>query len=115
LKALPGAIVNTLFRPFIWESKSLLILLSALENLAIYLLAIIAIFYKKDQLSVLPLLCFSISFVVLNLLLTGFTVPVLGAIVRYRIFAVLFLSIACILIVDKNKFTNQISRFWKHF
>lgn len=96
----PGAIFNTYFRPHILEANNMTFLASALENLFYGLLILVALLrFKKPEPknAVLALMCLSC---IAGLgTLTGLVTPVLGAIVRYKIPALPFLIILCLLIM----------------
>ena len=101
-KASPRAMVKSLFRPFPWEAKSILLLLPALENLLLPLLLLCCIFfYRRSENQALTGFC--ISFSLLLLLVMGLTTPVLGALVRYRIAALPFLLIGLLMLIDEEK------------
>lgn len=104
IKNSPQALVNTIFRPFIWELRSPMILLSGIENIFILVFIGFCIFYRKS-ISVIPWahVLFCLSFVVIQFLIIGCTTPILGAIVRYKVPAIPFLLIAFLLILDKEK------------
>jgi hypothetical protein len=108
----PQALFNTLFRPHLFESTSPFIAFSALENLFLLIVLIIAItFFKKPDEDKLPLFFTCVFFVFMLSLLIGLVTPVLGSIVRYRIPLIPFYIIALIIVVDKNKLTRRISSF----
>jgi hypothetical protein len=74
-----------LLRPYIWESTSLLYLLPALELLAIYGLVILRFLYGPT-LRISRAVVFGFLLGSIMILIIGYTVPILGAIVRYRAF-----------------------------
>ncbi len=99
----PEAIMNTLFRPHLFEAGSLFMLMSALENLLLILLIFTSlVFFKKPEKDDLPLLYTSIFFVFSLALLIGLVNPVLGSIVRFRIPLLPFFAIIFILLLDKE-------------
>ncbi|MDQ3192066.1 MAG: hypothetical protein M3Q58_10770 [Bacteroidota bacterium] len=104
----PEAVFNVLARPFIFESSKVFILAAAVENLLIMLLALLFItFFKKPKKEQLPLLFFSLFFVISLAAIIGLVTPVLGAIVRYKIPLLPFLLIVFLLFFDKDKFINK--------
>lgn len=105
-KACPRALIKSLFRPFPWEAKSVLLLLPMLENLLLPLLLLCAVlFYQRSRNPALTGFC--ISFSLLLLLMMGLTTPVLGALVRYRIAALPFLLIGLLMLIDEEKLKTR--------
>lgn len=87
IKATPSALINSLLRPSIFDVSSVIIIPAVIENTLFILLFILSIiFFNKTKFnSNLPIIIFSISFIITLSILIGLTTPVLGAIVRYRI------------------------------
>ena len=107
IKMAPAAVVATLFRPFIWESRKLSTLLSSLESLAIMLFTFYvlftlgffkSLFFLRD-----PAIMFCIAFSVLFALFVGATTPNFGTLCRYKIPCMPFYIIALVLMLDKYK------------
>lgn len=89
IMALPIAFANAMFRPFSnWSNP--FIVISALENVIIILLAFVALRQRKKQ-SDFNLLC--ITVVVASYTLLGLIIPVEGALVRYKSIFLPFLMI----------------------
>ncbi len=104
IKNIPNAIINSFFRPHIFEIKSFMYVIPAIENLFVVLLFVLLIFfYKKNDSEKLLWLWFSVSFVMILFVLCGLTTPVLGALVRYKVPALPFLFIIFITFIDFNK------------
>jgi len=99
----PQALNHTLMRPYITEIKSLIYIPFALEIILYELLILILIFYRKKNLSINPLVYFCLFFSISMFLVIGYTVPIMGAIVRYRsiYFILLLLPMACYIDWDK--------------
>lgn len=104
--AIPNALVNTLFRPFIWECNSPFMLMSAVENMDIATFFVLALFFKQKKINYNVLL-FCLSFVLFLYILTGLTVPNFGAIARYKVPGLPFLLIAILSIIDIEKLKNK--------
>ncbi len=102
VKALPRAFYNAFFRPWPLESLQPFTLFAGLENFAILLFILYAFIRGRWQSVNKKWLIFCLSFVLVVYLLTGFTTPVLGSIVRYRIPAMPFLVIAGLLLLQKE-------------
>ena len=110
---LPAALNHSFLRPYITEGKSPLLLVSALENLLMIVILILALFKFNSLLNILKstLLMSLITFAVLNYLIIGYTVPFFGAIIRYRILFELLLIIPLLITLDDNKgITKQLSK-----
>jgi hypothetical protein len=105
----PMALVNSIFRPFIWNSNSIFMLISSLENFGLFILLIFSLMkLKKEPLFLNQyknlILIFSLNLYVL----IGLTTTVSGALVRYKIPATILLSLLIIMILFKQKnFNNE--------
>jgi hypothetical protein len=107
----PQAIVNTMFRPYLWESKSPLMLMAGLENLIIIIFIIMCIIFMKPLKEVRwEFVLFCLSFVLFQFLIIGETTPVIGAIARYKVSALPFLLIGFLFILDKGKMQRVLKR-----
>lgn len=109
IKHTPNAWLNTFVRPFLWEGKSPFVLISALENLLfIGLLALAFLYPNKRNVNWFYIL-FSLSFVLVLFSIIGLTVPIFGALVRYKVPGLPFLAVTLLLLIDldslKAKFT----------
>ncbi|HEX7413491.1 MAG TPA: hypothetical protein VF411_05545, partial [Bacteroidia bacterium] len=91
-----------LCKPSLFSSKSFLERFSALENIFVLVFLIICIWFKKQHYNRnLFALCFFMCLVIL--LLIGYTTPVAGAIVRYKVSIMPFLLMCGILVLDEDK------------
>lgn len=93
-KVLPQSISHTFIRPYIWEAKGALQLMTAMEIIACWLLVLAAIVKKEihwKQTLTKPLLLFSACFGITLYIFIGYTIPFPGAIVRYKAIPELFL------------------------
>lgn len=108
IKIAPAAIIATLFRPFIWESKKISTLLSSLESLAIMMFTLI-VFFKAGPFNFIrsilkdPVIMYCLLFALLFALFVGATTANFGTLVRYKIPCMPFYIAALFLIQDKNK------------
>ena len=89
LSKVPGAISIVLFRPFLWESKNALALLSGLENFLLLVFSAFVIlrtgpinFFKVLHDDGLVLFCFMFSMVLASVI--GLTTFNFGTIIRYK-------------------------------
>ena len=107
LKNTPQAFINGMFRPTLIEMKNIFFALTAFENTMFLILIVLAIFFfKKPTVNQLPYLYFGLYFSLLLTILIGLTVPVLGAIVRYKIPFMPFTMSILLLSIDYSKIKN---------
>ncbi len=109
LSKAPIAIVAGLFRPFIWEARNPVMIVSGLEN-AFFMLMSLFLIVKLKVYNILilawknPLLLYSLVFALFFAFMVGLTTPNFGSLVRYRIPAIpFFLSALFILKYYYNK------------
>ena len=108
LKNIPIALVNTLFRPTVFDRNNLLSLFAALENFLISILVILVIlFFKKPKPEEQSIFIFCLSFVFILFSIIGLTTPVLGALVRYKIPGLPYLFMIFMLLMDGEKLKNK--------
>ena len=105
----PEAFVNTLCRPFIWESQSAFEWMAAIENMLIIALIIFALIKLDRQKLTNVWVPFCLTFVLVLFVLSGIATPVVGALVRYKTPALPFLVIM-LLIISKIKMPAFLSR-----
>ena len=102
IKTAPAALYNSLCKPSLLSSKSFLEKFSALENACVLIFLIVCVWFKKQMYNRnIFALCLFICLIIL--LLIGYTTPVAGAIVRYKVPIMPFLLMCGILIIDENK------------
>jgi hypothetical protein len=96
----PQALANTYLRPHLLEMKTSFYIPVAIENFLFLILLIIPFFrfQRPDKLQT-PLFLFALSFILVLGGIIGFTVPILGAVIRYKIIALPFLAIVCFMLV----------------
>jgi hypothetical protein len=107
LKMAPAAVVATLFRPFLWESKKLSTLLSSFESLAMMLLTLFTLLKtgpKNFLLTILtkPIVLYTFLFSVIFSLFVGATTLNFGSLVRYKIPGLPFYVVAMFFILYFN-------------
>ena len=113
LKKAPVAIAAALFRPYLWEARNPVMLLSALENtflicFCMWLFIRINIVTLFKRLMSSPLILFSIMFSIFFAFAVGVSTPNFGALVRYKIPAIpFFLSSLFILYYYKDNPVKQ--------
>ena len=82
---LPQAINHFFFRPYLWEFSQPSVILAALELFAYQLIFLAFIFFRKRSVGgINNFNLFGISLVINMMLIIGYTIPNIGAIVRYR-------------------------------
>ncbi|MBO9201369.1 MULTISPECIES: hypothetical protein [Niastella] len=99
-RVLPQAVSHTFFRPYVWEAKGALQIMTAAEIIFCWLLVFLAII-KRDihskQTLQKPLILFCLAFSITLYIFIGYVIPFPGAIVRYKaIPELLLLSVAVI-------------------
>ena len=106
-KIAPAAIIATLYRPFLWESKKLSTLLSSVESLVMMLFTLIVLKRvgpRKFISTILsdPMVLYCLLFAVVFALFVGATTLNFGTLVRYKIPAMPFYVIGLYRILDIN-------------
>jgi hypothetical protein len=102
LSKLPICVVTTLFRPFLFESRSVLMLISALEN-TILLLFFLRLFFRIgvirffQLLSTQSILFFSFGFSISFAFMVGLSSGNYGNLVRYKIPCIPFFLVSLII------------------
>ncbi|WP_162944657.1 hypothetical protein [Flavisolibacter nicotianae] len=84
LRNTPQAFVLSLIRPYPSDVRHLLSLAAATEINALLLLSLLCLFFRRRNASLTPFVLFCLFFSMSFLLMIGYTVNILGAIVRYR-------------------------------
>lgn len=117
VKIAPAAVVATLYRPFIWESKKLSTLMSSLESLAmmlftLYVLLKAGIFGSLKAFIKSPMIMYCLMFSLVFAIFVGSTTLNFGSLVRYKIPCLPFYLIALFLILDyhRNKKSPAVKR-----
>jgi hypothetical protein len=81
----PQAINHSFLRPYLWEFRQLSVLLTAIELFMYQLIILVFIFYRKKQHTTIHIFnIFGLAFAFNMMLIIGYTIPNVGAIVRYR-------------------------------
>jgi len=114
IKNIPEAVVNTLFRPFLWEVKSALMLPAAIENVGLMAIMLaLFLFFRPSKIRWGNQLFFVFCFAFSVFVLVGWISPVLGASVRYKVPGLLLFMVGLVVLLDENKLTNRIPFFNK--
>lgn len=108
IKIAPAAVVATLFRPFIWESKKISTLFSSIESMFIMFFTL-SVLYKSGPVNFVrsiakdPTILYCLLFALLFALFVGATTANFGTLVRYKIPCMPFYVAAMYLIQDRIK------------
>ena len=105
----PNALVNTYFRPWIAEGDNILYLPAALENLFLVICLVVMLWnFRRPYGLGIPIIAFGISFVLVLGTVIGGVVPVLGALVRYKMPALIFLFAITFILTDHIKLQRRL-------
>jgi hypothetical protein len=114
---IPEALFNSLLRPFSFYQDSILTFIASCENLIVFILFILSFVYRsKIENEMRGIWLLLVSFCLFLLVLIGLTVPVEGAIVRYKVpvlpfFLILFFSFTSV--ENLKYFTSKLQTKWK--
>ena len=114
LSKFPIALTAGLFRPFLWDVRNPVMLISAIEN-TILLFLTFRVFFRLGPIKVFriifssPLLIFSFIFVIFFSFSVGLSTANFGALVRYKIPSIPFFM-SLLMILDEVKVREVIER-----
>ena len=104
LGAAPHALYMTFLAPLSAWGNGPLGMMSALENIVLVVLLLMALRWRRAWSEVdKPLLYFCLGYCILLALVIGWTTPVIGALVRYRVPLLPFLLLACMCLADPKR------------
>jgi hypothetical protein len=104
----PQALNHSLMRPYLSKMGNVQYVPFATEILIIEILFLIFLFYRKRSIIINSIISFGIFFSLTMLLIIGYTVPIIGAIVRYRSIYLIFLLIPLVCYTDWKKFGKAV-------
>jgi hypothetical protein len=112
LKQFPVATNAALFRPYLWEAHTPVMVLSGLENLWVLVLAFTALLragplFTLRSITGVPILLMAVMFAVLFAFTVGVTTPNFGALVRFKIPMVPFFISSLYIIVHLARVRRQ--------
>jgi hypothetical protein len=108
-KLLPIGLYNMFMQPFVW-SHGAFEKLFGLENLVVLFFTVLTlIYFQRPKGAKLQLAVFCIAFFLLHYVLIGVTVPIIGALVRYKIFGLLFYLVLLACCIDLNKIISLLN------
>ena len=100
---IPAGLYNMFMQPFIW-SHGLFEKIFGAENLLVLLLTVFTLYnFRKPKRTQMQLAVFCFSFFTLNYILIGITVPIIGALIRYKIFGLLFYLVLLSCFINLHK------------
>jgi hypothetical protein len=110
VKAIPASVIAGLYRPYIWESQSLTLILNGLESLVLMFLTIrfFVLNNLKERFQLIQkteFLIFSLFFIFIIAYIAGYTSILFGLLVRIRAPLIPFL-ILILMVKMKNKGLN---------
>ncbi len=113
LSKFPQATLAGLYRPYLWDSKNFVMVLSALENLFVLGFTIYVLLRMKWRkispfLVANPILLYCLVFSILFAFMIGLTSPNYGALVRFRI-PLTPLFMACLMVIQGELKTKGLS------
>lgn len=93
----PQALNHTLMRPYLTEKSTLLYISAAFEILIYEILFLLFLLFRLKNKKTEPFIYFGIFFSLSMFLMIGYTIPIIGAIVRYRsiYFPLLIIPLLC--------------------
>jgi len=103
LKNIPQAVNHSLLRPYLTEHNNFLYIPSGLEIFFYEILFLLFVLFRKKDIIISPLIYFSVFFTFTMLLVIGYTIPIIGAIVRYRSIYLPFIIIPLACYTDWKK------------
>ncbi|MGN6533869.1 MAG: hypothetical protein ACTHK0_19165, partial [Ginsengibacter sp.] len=106
----PQALDHALLRPYLSKITTIQYLPFALEIFIIEVLFLVFLFFRKKNISIDPLIYFGVFFSFSMMFMTGYTVPIIGAIVRYRSIYLIFFLIPVVCYTDWIKFQKLFSQ-----
>ncbi|HRD52307.1 MAG TPA: hypothetical protein PKY96_06630 [Flavobacteriales bacterium] len=115
LKKFPIATNAALFRPYVWEARTAVMMLSGLENLWVLLVAMLAViragpFFTLRAIGGVPVLLMAVLFSLLFAFMVGVTTPNFGALVRFKIPMVPFFISSLYIVVHLGQIKRALRR-----
>jgi hypothetical protein len=99
----PQALNHSLMRPYVTEHLNFLYVPTAIEIFAYEVLLLLFVFFRQKNIIIKPIIYFCLFFSVTMFLVIGYTIPIIGAIVRYRSVYFPFLLIPIICYTDWSR------------
>ena len=114
MRIVPEVLFNTTIRPLPADKGSWLKYPAFIENIVLFLGLILVTLFARRKLNkrIKRMVWTFMLFAALVFLIVGWTTPVLGAIVRYKVPGVLALTIVLVLLVDYYKIKKKLPSKW---
>ena len=106
----PEAVDHAMFRPYLWQAKSVMEIVAGVEIAGFLIIIIITVFFHKHS-SPRAVDWFLVSYSISFLLFIGFIVSFSGAIVRYRAIYLMLILVVCAQYLDLEKMKNLLTGF----
>jgi hypothetical protein len=103
LTNLPQAVNHGLMRPYLTEHNNFLYVPAAIEICLYEILFVVFLFFRIKSVTIAPFVYFSLYLSVPMCIVIGYTIPILGAIVRYRSIYLPFMVIPLTCYTDWRK------------
>jgi hypothetical protein len=103
LNNIPQALNHSFMRPYLTEHRNFLYTVSAIEILVYEIIFVLFILFRKKDVTSTPLMYFSVFLTVATFLAIGYTIPIIGAIARYRSIYFPFIIIPVVCNIDWKK------------
>ncbi|MBY0432667.1 MAG: hypothetical protein K2U26_01005 [Cyclobacteriaceae bacterium] len=114
VRLIPQAINVSLFRPYIWEVRNPLMLLSSIESLSLTLLVVVVLFRKGKKLFIAltqPNILFTLLFGLVFSFAVGVSTFNFGSLARYKIPVLPFICTSFILMLDYSNRVRKLEEF----
>ena len=116
MRKTPAAIWVTLFRPYVWEAKNLVMFLSAIESLLLLIFTVFAFGSAviKRKIAILisnPIVVFCLVFSITFAFASGLSTYNFGTLVRYKIPMMPFYIIAMFILISYSKRPRKFAAF----
>lgn len=108
IKNFPEAVNHAIFQPYVTQIMDLKYLPFILEVILLILIFAGVLFFRKPAKSISPFLYFLFFFSISMLLVIGYTIPIFGALARYRSIYFPLLFLALIPFIDLSKVRKSI-------
>lgn len=105
---LPIGLWDSMMKPYLWQSRNPMMLMSAAENIALIILFILSLMYrdrkKTYDYNLLVFICVSVA---VYFSIIGIMTPVLGNLVRYKVVLMPLLVFVLLYVVDSRRLPFQ--------
>lgn len=103
---IPQALNVSLLLPYPWQLRSAMTAIYCAENIFVFMLFFIALFFFKRPVLHQDFALFCLTYSLMMLVLIGLVSPILGGIERYKSVVIPFMFILLLLTTDKDKISN---------